>query len=125
MGDTSVQPGRQRKRGSVVSGRVSGDVPFDAVFPQAGQRIAGAAELEGAGALQILALAEQLASQRAVQRGIVQYGRLANVAADAGVRQVHVLQIGDVHGNFGIRAVRLMLLHNSYNTIPSSPVASR
>jgi hypothetical protein len=78
----------------VIAGRVRGYVTAAAALREAGYGIAGAAKLERARALQILALAVKVARDGLVEVRIVDDRRHARLRSNARMGQVDVGEIG-------------------------------
>ena len=88
----------QRERGAVVAGRVRDHAARGFAFAQRPDGIAGAAELEGAAALQVLALEVQLRAGQFVECARAQRRRDVGVRRDARGRGEHVLELGQGDG---------------------------
>jgi hypothetical protein len=84
VGRDAAGSGGERERLRMVSGRVRGHAAGGLLRAQRQHGVRGAAHLEGADLLQVLALEEQVRAAQGVQRRAGDYGRPVHMPRDAG-----------------------------------------
>ena len=95
MSRSAIQPRCKGQGSPMVARRMGRHVTGRAVLAQSRDRIGGAAELEGAGALQVFAFAEQSAAENGIQSGVVDDGRDPTLRPNPRVREMDVGGVGD------------------------------
>ena len=99
--DRAAEARRQRHRLRVVAGRECDHAGAALGGVELRQRVEGPAELEGAHALQVLALEEELRAGGLVGRAGGQHRRAVRVALQARGGGTHVVESGQVGGRHG------------------------
>ena len=89
---------RVGERERVVARGMGGHAPLRRLLVEPEDRVRGAAHLEGGGLLEVLALEEQLRPRHRVDEGRGQHRRAVDMRPDALVRDLHVIEAGNVHG---------------------------
>ncbi len=97
------QPRRQRDRLRMIARREGDDTGLALLGCELRQRVVRAAELEGAHALEVLALEEQLGAGQRIRRGRREDGRPVDLALQAGVGGDDIV-VGDGQRGHGVVA---------------------